>query len=175
MDNLIDMVDKVLEQSPSKPYAGYNGCFGYKGTPSCTCPKPFLPTPRKVVTVTIEESGNAVFLATDSADAFLEMGKVVTRRASHVEPATFWARQLFRVLRTLVSDTSAVAAWTRTWNVGWRINTKPVGGPILTWAHVAPSKCASWMDEQVFTSHNRQEAIDEEVKFLNEWFAERGI
>ena len=124
----------------------------------------FPKTERKVVTMTIEESGNAVFLATDSADIFLEMGTVVTRRASHVEPATFWARQAFRVLRTLFSDTSAIAAWTRTWHCFWRVNTKPVGGPILRnqYGNIA----AWWL---------RQDAIDAEVKFLNSWFAERGI
>lgn len=134
--------------------------------------KPFPKTPTKIVTLTIDENGDQVFLKTDSADIFLEQGEVITRRASHVEPATFWRRLAFSVLRRLFPDTSRVAAWTRTWSCLWRVNTSPVGGPILTiWdatgGHVPSNRIMTWAD--------RQSAIDAEVQFLNHWFAERTI
>src|ERR1700676_402677 len=87
--------------------------------------KPFPSTPQKIVTMTIEEDGNAVFLATDSADIFLEMGTVITRRASHVLPSAFWKRQVFRVLRTFTPDIGRIAAWTRTWKGPWLVDTRP--------------------------------------------------
>jgi hypothetical protein len=136
--------------------------------------KPFAPTPQKIVTITIDENGDQVFLKTDSADVFLEQGEVITRRASHVEPADFWRRLAFSVLRKLTPDTSRIAAWTRTWNCLWRVNTKPVGGPILTHFHVKP-ETQSLMWDAIAWFPNRQDAIDAEVQFLNRWFAERTI
>jgi hypothetical protein len=111
----------------------------------------------RIVAVTMNEDGNLTFLNTDSADTFLECGSVVTRRASHVEPADLPRRLAFKILRSLTSDKSRIAAWTRNWNCLWRVNTSPVGGPILE---------GRWRD--------RQAAIDAEVEFLNEWFLERG-
>lgn len=130
----------------------------------------------KIVTITIEDDGNLTFLATESSDVFLELGRVVTRRASHVEPALFWNRQLFRILRTLFTDDSRVAAWTRTWDNLWRVDTRPVGGPILTWAHVRPeiAAAAHSLAGRTYYWFDRQAAIDAEVKFLNQFFAERG-
>jgi hypothetical protein len=127
----------------------------------------FPKTPHKVIVLTIDENGDQVFLKTDSADCFLEQGEVITRRASHVEPAPFWERQAFRLLRTLFPDTGRVAAWTRTWRCLWRVNTSPVGGPILRGYDYA----GSW----VLTWENRQDAIDAEIAFLNNFFAERKI
>jgi hypothetical protein len=140
--------------------------------------KPFLKTQSKIVTITIEEDGSQTYLKTDSADIFMECGEVVTRRASHVEPAVWPERLLFSLLRTLFPDTSAVAAWTRTWRTVWRVNTKPVGGPILrvrdvnshidfTFYPEYGNQIAYWLD--------RQEAIDAEIVFLNQFFAERKI
>ena len=135
--------------------------------------KPFPKTPEKIVTVTIDEDGQMTYLNTDSADIFMECGETITRRASHVEPATFWARVAFHILRRFVTDKSRIAAWTRTWTCNWRINTAPVGGPILTWkdtdnwrARVWPDVTATWQD--------RQQAIDNEIQFLNNYFATRG-
>ena len=134
--------------------------------------KPFRKENRNTVTVTIEGDGSMTFLKTDAADIFLEMGAVVTRRASHVEPYDFWPRLAFTVIRALVSDKSQVAEWTRGWKVLWRVNTKPVGGPILRWKHrgypfaAYENKIAAWS--------KRQDAIDAEIVFLNKFFAERG-
>ena len=136
--------------------------------------KSFSKTPEIIVTVLIEEDGSLTYIKTDSADIFMSCGKTITRRASHVEPATFWSRAAFHILRRFVSDKSRIAAWTRRWGCAWRINTAPIGGPILKWKHTNtwrarafPEHTAKWMD--------RQEAIDAEIIFLNAWFAERGM
>lgn len=134
---------------------------------------------RKVVTVTIEDDGALTFLATPEADIFLEQGKTITRRASHVEPVTLLPRLLFHFLR-LFGNKNKIAAWTRTWRCLWQVNTKPVGGPVLRMKHKFP-EMAQWYannypeyGEQEATWGNRQEAIDAEIQFLNRWFAERG-
>jgi len=137
----------------------------------------------KIVTITIEDDGNLTFLATESADVFLELGRVVTRRASHVEPAPRYERIAFRILRTLFPDDSRVAQWTRTWNTLWRVDTRPVGGPILTYGHMweedgtantIPIVREMPMYKRIRYFSDRQTAIDAEVKFLNQFFAERG-
>jgi hypothetical protein len=143
-----------------------------------------------IVTLTIEEDGNLTFLATDAADVFLEQGRTITKRASHVEPAdSLWLRIAFHLLR-LLGNKNRIAAWTRTWPCRWRVNTKPVGGPVLTWRHcysdeqvaninrIHTTKRERWQSNarltEVATWTNRQDAIDAEIKFLNDWFAERG-
>jgi hypothetical protein len=118
--------------------------------------KPFPKTPQRIVTFIIDEKGDQVFLRSDSADCFLELGEVITRRASHVLPAAFWKRQAFRVLRALSSDTSRLAAWSRTWVGPWLVDTAPTAGVVLQ---------GRWMI--------RQDAIDAEIIFLNDYFAER--
>ena len=131
----------------------------YTHVPTVLCGascQPFPKTPQKVLTVTINEDGTLEYLKTDSCDILLELGEVVTRRASHVEPADFWTRLWFHVVRRFVTDKSAVAAWTRGWSCMWRIDTSPVGGPILPGRY-----------------KNRQEAIDAEIAFLNDWFLSR--
>ena len=93
--------------------------------------KAFAKQEQKVLTVTITEDGDLIYLKTSEHDIFAEMGEVVTKRASHVEPATFWLRVAFHILRTVVNDKSRIAEWTRGWSCDWRVNTAPVGGPIL--------------------------------------------
>ena len=62
--------------------------------------KPFPKTERKVVTVTIDESGDLVFLRTPESDIFLELGETITRRASHVVTVALlirgWSLRLLR-------------------------------------------------------------------------------
>lgn len=137
--------------------------------------KAFAKTPRKILTVTIDENGDLVYLKTDSCDALLELGETVTKRASHVEPDNFLLRRLFHTLR-LFGDKNRIADWTRNWNCLWRVNTSPVGGPILLWRHVWGSE--DWMKglsgyNYVALWRNRQSAIDAEIKFLNDWFLTR--
>lgn len=122
----------------------------------------------KILAVTIEEDGNLTFLATDAADAFLECGEVVTRRASHVEPASAVWRVFFHILRWF-GDKNRIAEWTRTWKCLWRVNTKPVGGPILRWTDLGDGA----EDHEIAVWENRQQAIDAEIRFLNDWFVER--
>lgn len=118
--------------------------------------KAFQKTPEKIVTVTIEDDGSLLFLKTDSADIFLELGDVVTRRASHVEPLHLGYRVVFHILRMFGDDTK-IAQWTRDWPVVWRVNLAPIGGEVLP---------------EVFL--DRKKAIDYEVKHVNRWLAERG-
>jgi hypothetical protein len=63
------------------------------------------------------------------------------------------------------------------------VNTAPVGGPILTWADVwkangttetLPMVKGLSQYNVVALWRNRQKAIDNEVTFLNNYFAERG-
>lgn len=135
-------------------------------------PEPKTITP-KIIALTIEEDGDLTFLNTESSKAFLEVGTAKTRRASHVEPVNVVYRVLFHVLR-FFGDKNKMAEWTRHWPVLWRVNTKPVGGPILTWAHVYPD--AGWVypsGQGTAIWCDRQSAINAEIKFLNEWFVSR--
>jgi hypothetical protein len=121
------------------------------------------------VTITIDESGNLIFLDTASAQAFKELGTVTTRRASHVEPFKFWARLAFSVIRRLVADDSPTAEWTRNWDCRWRIDTRPVGGRVLQLRDVH-----DWCGcKEVAGFSNRDGAIIAEIKFLNEFFLRR--
>ncbi len=138
--------------------------------------KAFAKQEQKVLTVTIDEDGDLIYLKTSEHDIFAEMGEVITQRASHVEPDTFWLRVAFRFLR-LFGDKTRVAEWTRGWDCLWRVNTAPVGGPILTWGDVWEAKgdCQDWMRLMpMYTAKalwsNRQSAIDAEIIFLNSWF-----
>ena len=134
--------------------------------------KPFLPTEHRTVTATIDENGDVLFLASDANDVFLDLGNIVTRRASHVEPADFPTRVWFHILRRFVSDKSAIAAWTRNWRCLWRVNTQPVGGPILRVKHVYPKYTGAEGREDIAVWRNRQAAIDAEVIFLDKFFLE---
>ena len=134
----------------------------------------FAPTARNIITCTIDENGDVIYLATDANDAFLNDGTEITRRASHVEPVELPARILFYVLRWF-GNKGRIAEWTRNWNVLWRVNTKPVGGPILTYGDIEPRYRGSEVGGKVVTWHQRQQAIDAEISFLNDFFLERGI
>ncbi len=128
------------------------------------------------IIITIDESGDLKMLEMAMAEPFKILGTTVTKRASFVEPYDFWSRVAFTFIRALVPDDSRLAEWTRNWNTLWRVNTKPVGGPILRVRDVCPhinfdvypeygGQIAFWTD--------RQEAIDAEIKFLNTFFLER--
>ena len=111
------------------------------------------------ITITIDESGDLKMLETAMAEPFKILGTAVTKRASHVEPYDFWPRVAFTVLRKLVSDDSRIADWTRRWGCFWRVNTKPVGGPILRNQY---GNIAAWWI--------REDAIAAEIEFLNKFF-----
>ncbi len=120
------------------------------------------------ITLTIDEQGDILCLDTESAQAFKELGTVETKRASYVEPAGRYERWLFTIIRAVVPDDSRLAEWTRGWDVSWRIDTHPVGGPLLRWKYLLPEG-----SESIATFSNRQAAIDAEIDFLNRWFLER--
>lgn len=137
--------------------------------------KAFPKTEQKVLTVTIDENGDLIYLKTSEHDIFAELGEVITRRASHVEPLDPLLRFAFRVLR-LFGDKTRVAEWTRGWECLWIVDTRPVGGPILRNKDVydwCPPTCAN--HNAVATFAVRQNAIDAEIIFLNKFFLERGI
>ena len=130
----------------------------------------------KIVSVVIEENGDLTFLDTDAERVFLELGTAVTRRASHVEPVFLPLRLAFYILRWF-GDKNKIADWTRNWKCGWRVNTDPVGGPILRYSHLKHNAsmlkfpAEDW--DGVAVWRNRQEAIEAEIEFLNDWFLER--
>ena len=126
----------------------------------------------RLTTATIDENGDVLFLASTENDIFCELGSVVTKRASHVEPATFWARRAFHFLR-LFGNKTKIAEWTRGWRVFWRVNTKPVGGPVIKWKHVYPG-IKKGVSDYVYVWSDRQQAIDFEIEFLNKFFLAGG-
>lgn len=137
--------------------------------------KPFPKTERKVVAVTIDESGDLVFLNSPEHDIFLELGETVTHRASHVLPVRFWQRQAFRILRTLFGDYGRVAQRTREWNTLWYVDTRPVGGPVLHMSHLWDGPGVNmFLGEDDYRAEwtRRDLAIRAEVKFLNRFFLE---
>lgn len=105
------------------------------------------------ITLTIDENGDQVFLKSDGAEMFRALGITVTRRASHVEPDNLALRLSFRAVRFFSSDASAVAEWTRGWRCLWRVNTGPIGGPILPMRY-----------------SDRGAAIEAEIEFVNKFF-----
>jgi hypothetical protein len=115
--------------------------------------KPFAKQEQKVLTVTIDEDGDLIFLKTPSSDIFLELGTVVTRRASHITPRAFFPRLAFKILRGVFGDKGTIAEWTREWSGPWRVDMRPVGAPVID---------GDWT--------TRQEAIDFEIEYLNRWF-----
>ena len=97
--------------------------------------------------------GKMTYLLTKAAP---RLEGAVVRRASHVEPVSFVLRLIFHAVRSLVSDDSRVAAWSRLWPCLWRVDMAPVGGGILP-VHFS----------------NRLAAIDAEVEALNNHFTWR--
>lgn len=123
---------------------------------------------REQITITIDESGDLTFLETAMAEGFKTLGSVEEKRASHVEPYDFWPRLAFRIIRWLVADDSKWAERTRWWLCDWRVNTKPVGGPILRWRHVYEPTVP--YPNVVYRFKNRKDAIAAEIEFLNKFF-----
>jgi hypothetical protein len=105
------------------------------------------------LTFVIDSAGDMKFLVPEfmSESPLLEGANI--SRASHVEPDNFVLRIIFHGLRQVLGDKGRMSEFTRNWPIRWRVNTKPVGGPILA---------GRW--------RNRKDAIDAEIKFLNSWF-----
>ena len=109
----------------------------------------------QIITTTITADGNQIFLDTRGSVTFCEVGESTVQRASQVEPDSLPLRLAFRAIRACVRDTSKVAQWTRTWSCWWRIDTRPVGGPVLIGRY-----------------RDRNRAIEAEICFLNKFFLE---
>ena len=101
----------------------------------------------KVITCFIDDTG-VTFLMDENVKMFEGEGEV--RRASHVEPDSLVFRIAFHALRRVFGDKGRMSNFTRSWPCLWRIDTSPVGGPVL---------------EQRY--RNRQAAIDAEIAFFN--------
>ena len=123
------------------------------------------------ITITIDGSGDLKFLETAMAEPFKILGTTETKRASHVEPAPFLDRLAFSLIRWLVPDDSRIAEWTRNWNTLWRVNLKPIGGPILKFGHMYPRiHLTHEQANRVYCWGGRDAAIAAEIKAVNEFF-----
>ena len=123
------------------------------------------------ITITIDESGDLKMLEMAMAEPFKTLGTTVTKRASHVEPAPYWDRVLFTFIRALVPDDSRLAEWTRNWNTLWRVNMRPVDGPILRFGHMYPAiLLTSEQANRVYCWGSRKAAIEAEIEFLNNFW-----
>jgi hypothetical protein len=123
------------------------------------------------ITLTVDESGDLKFLETAMAEPFKILGTTKTRRASFVEPAPMWDRFAFTVIRWLVPDDSRIAEWTRNWNTLWRVNLKPIGGPILRFGHMYPAIHLTWKQaSKVYCWGRRDAAIAAEINAVNKFF-----
>lgn len=103
------------------------------------------------VTVRILPNGDIQFIDTPDLADLKSAGVTTTRRASHVEPARWYWRALFRTLRRIFGESGAVSTFTRSWPVLWRVNLTPSGGPILSYEY-----------------RSRSQAIEDEVVWLLE-------
>lgn len=110
----------------------------------------------RAITIMITEGGDQIFLDSPGAAVFCEAGSSTMRRASNILPDALLLRLLFLAIRAVVPDTSRLAGWTRSWQCLWRIDTSPVGGPILAARY-----------------NVRANAIEAEIRFLNEYFMEK--
>jgi hypothetical protein len=105
---------------------------------------------QRAVTFIISGNGDCTYLLTESAPI---IEGTVTARASHVEPDNWLLRAVFHLLRQWLGDKGRMSDFTRSWKCLWRVNLKPVGGPIL---------CTRYFD--------RKQAINAEVFALNKFF-----
>ena len=114
------------------------------------------------ITITIDESGDLKMLETAMAEPFKVLGTTVTKRASYVMPARFWARQLFKLIRLFVKDDSASAEWCRTWKGPWVVDMSPIGGDVL--------RGYDYFGDWILEWDNRQDAIKAEIQAVNKFF-----
>lgn len=106
------------------------------------------------VVINVHEDGHITCLDQQGVEFLKRLGKVITQRASHVEPESRLLRGVFHALRGFSGDKGWLASFTRHWTCRWRVNMSPIGGPILARRY-----------------SNRQAAIDAEVAYLNEYMA----
>ena len=100
----------------------------------------------KTTVLEVDEYGSVYFVK--DVQLIPEGVKIESVRVSHVEPLRLMPRVLFHIIRSVCSDDSKLARWTREWKVPWRINLTRVNGPII----------------QPYT--NRPDAIKAEITWL---------
>ena len=110
--------------------------------------------PRRKVTLLIKASDGSISgLDTPEFRQIVEpLGVKVEakQRASHIVPVNLPLRMIFWVIRSVVSDESWIAAFTRKWSCLWRVDLRKSGGEIH-----APFKTR---DEAVEFEHSWVEA-----------------
>ena len=131
----------------------------------------------RIVTVTIDENGDQVFLKGPASAVFGDIGPCEPRRASHVVPESLLLRAAFKALRAVVSDTGRLAAWSRTWECYWIVDARPAGADIIRWRdlpHNVPMEFGDtpWDDDEPALFWDRERAIAAEIEYLNKFFLE---
>ncbi len=101
--------------------------------------------------VRILPSGEMQFIDKPELAELKAQGPSSSRRASHVEPHNRLLRAAFHLLRRTFGERGAVAAFTRGWPCRWRVNMTLSGGDVFKGVY-----------------HNRQDAIDAEVLWLQD-------
>jgi hypothetical protein len=110
-----------------------------------------------MITITITEDGDQLFLVGHGAEVFCEAGVSTVWRASYVVPESLPLRLLFRAIRAIVPDKSKIAQWTRSWQCLWRVHVIAEGVDITLNSRY----------------HDRSQAIKAEIHFLNQFFMEK--
>lgn len=105
--------------------------------------------------IVIGKDGNVTMIANEAAEDLIKVlgGQVQKTRASHVEPCDIVLRVFFRAIRSLVSDQSRIAQWTRSWPVDWRVDLRRSNGPIVEafdCRHCAIRFEIEWLEENRF-------------------------
>lgn len=101
-----------------------------------------------MTSITFRPNGTAQHVG-DSDLLAGSVARATKQRASSIEPQNVLLRLAFHAIRGTVSDSSRLAAWTRTWACRWRVRIH--GGPVL------PG-----------TFSDRAEAIRAEIAWLQE-------
>jgi hypothetical protein len=83
------------------------------------------------VTVTFDKHGNIRHIRYSELKFLEALGPARHDRVSHVIPANRLLRWLFRRLRSMCTDDSPLAEFTRRWPCHWQADLALCGGPVL--------------------------------------------
>ena len=103
------------------------------------------------ISIVVRDNGSLVCLDTETNSCFRALGKVTTRRASHVVPINKTLCAIFYFLRKYFGEKGWMAEFTRMWKCKWLVDLRPVGGPVMFGPFI-----------------DRQHAIDAEIEWLNQ-------
>jgi len=99
-------------------------------------------------TITIRPDGSIEYIQDDRLKRFESEATATVTRVSRIEPVSLPLRVAFLFLRSVVSDKSCIADWTRQWSCCWRVRI--FGGPTFG------------------SFSSRQEAINAEIGFIQD-------